>query len=115
MLRLIKQSGESISINYSDILNIKLPEKNRIYLLMRNDDTYDIYGRDLYLCLRDLEDRMIVALAESHPGEVERGEAWIQNIASGTFQVPALRKIGSTPVFTAPFARHQNSDLDTLF
>ena len=111
-LRLIRMSGESVSLNYSDILYFKLPEKNRIFLLMRNDDTFDIYGKDLQLCLRDLEDRLVVALAEAHSTEIEYNSPWVQSITSPSFQVPALRKVGTTVVATAPYA---NRRFDTDF
>jgi hypothetical protein len=107
-------SGESITLNYSDILYCKLPEKNRLFLLMRNDDTFDIYGKDLQLCLRDLEDRLVVALAESHSTEAEYNSAWVQSITSVSFQVPAMRKIGTTMAATAPYA-NSSRRFDTDF
>jgi hypothetical protein len=104
-LRLIKRSGETVSLSYSDIAYVKLPEKGRMYLVMHNEDVWDIYGRDLQRCLGALEDRLILALAESHPGEATTGEPWIESIQSMVFKVPpsAMKKVGSTPVL-APFA-----------
>ena len=112
MLRLIKLDGACIALNYSDVQYIKVPDRNRLYVTMRNEDVFDINGRDLHTCLQGLEDHTIAALAESYPGECGIGEPWIESIHSLIFVVPAqkITPKSAAPTNAAPY-RRQSSDM----
>ena len=88
MLRLIKLDGRSVSLPYADLLYLKLPDRDRLYLEMRNEDAFDINGRDLHLALNALENRYLSVLSESYPGECDIGEPWVESINSTVFSTP---------------------------
>jgi hypothetical protein len=88
MLRLVKLDGKSCSLPYADFLYVKLPDRNRLWIEMRNEDTFDIHGRDLHLALNDLENRFLAVIAESYPGECDLGDPWVESITSTVFSTP---------------------------
>ena len=91
MLRLIKLDGRAVSLPYADLLYVKLPDRNRLWIEMRNEDTIDINGRDLHLALNGLETRYLSVLCESYPGECAIGEPWVESITSSVFSTPAQK------------------------
>jgi hypothetical protein len=52
---------------------------------MRNDDDFDLVGRNLHLILYDLENRRLFILAECRPGECGPDEPTITSITGVVF------------------------------
>ena len=84
-LRIVKTDGQAVTIHYSDILYTKFVCKERIVLQMRNDDEFDLMGRNLHFILLDLENRKLFILAESLPGECGPDEPTITSISGAVF------------------------------
>jgi len=72
-------------VQYSDILYTKFVSKHRVILQMRNDDDFDLAGRNLHLLLYPLENRRLFILSECQPGECGPEEAAITSINSVVF------------------------------
>lgn len=85
-LRLVKVDGQAVTLHYSDILYTKFLGKERIVLQMRNDDDFNIVGRNLHLILYDLENRRLFILAECQPGECGPDEPTITSISGVVFE-----------------------------
>lgn len=84
-LRLIHADGQAITIQYSDIRYTQFVSKERIVLLMRNDDDFSLVGRNLHLLLYDLENRRLFVLSECQPSECGPDEVAITSISSVVF------------------------------
>ena len=76
----------AVTLHYSDILYSKFSSKERIVLQMRNDDEFDLRGRNLQFILRQLEDRRILALIECVPGECAANDPTITFIGGVVFE-----------------------------
>lgn len=81
----MKVDGQAVTIHYSDILYTKFVGKERIILQLRNDDDFDLTGRNLHLILYDLENRRLFILAESRPGECGPEDPEITSITGVVF------------------------------
>ena len=84
-MRLVKADGQAVTIQYSDILYTKFVSKSRVILQMRNDDDFDLAGRNLHLLLYDLENRRLFILSECQPGECGPDEVAIESISGVVF------------------------------
>ncbi len=97
-MRLIKANGVAVSLHYSDVLYIKLVSKDRLLLQMRNDDEFDLRGRDLHKIMLTLEDRRMLVLAECNPNGCAVGEPVVQLILGVVFEdLPKTKPEPETP------------------